>query len=107
MSGAKQVLLPIENSTKIFQNIDEAFKEIQNISKNTLEITSVHAMSSCSLNNNKNNMVDLFGKLRNFKNLHIMDASLLPTNTGQHPQLTVMALVSKLIKKNIENKKFN
>ncbi len=107
LSGAKQVLLPIENSTKICQNIDEAFKEIKNISKNNLEITSVHAMSSCSLNSNKNNMVDLFGKLRNFKNLHIMDASLLPTNTGQHPQLTIMALVSKLIKKNIENKKFN
>lgn len=107
LSGAKQVLLPIENSTKIFESIDGAFKEIQNISKNNLEITSVHAMSSCSLNSDKNNIVDLFGKLKNFKNLHIMDASLLPTNTGQHPQLTIMSLVSKLIKKNIENKKFN
>jgi len=64
-------------------------------------------MSSCSLSGTNNNIVDLFGKLRNFKNLYIMDASLLPTNTGQHPQLTIMALVNKLVKNNIESKKFN
>ena len=29
----------------------------------------------------------------------------MPSNTGQHPQLTIMAMVTKLIQKNIENKK--
>lgn len=107
LSGAKEILLPIENKSILCNNIDQASQEINKLSKQNIEITSVHAMSSCSLSGTNNNIVDLFGKLRNFKNLYIMDASLLPTNTGQHPQLTIMALVNKLVKNNIESKKFN
>ena len=64
-------------------------------------------MSSCSMNRDEQNITNSFGKLKNFKNAHILDASILPSNTGQHPQLTIMSTVSKLIKRNIDNKKFN
>ena len=63
-------------------------------------------MSSCSINKNSKNITNVFGKLKDFKNVHIMDSSVLPSNTGQHPQLTIMSTVSKLIKKNIEFEKF-
>lgn len=106
LSGAKKVLLPIENSTVIFSKFDQAIKEIHNLKKKDIEITSVHAMSSCGLNKKENNIVNNFGLLRNYENIYVMDSSLLPTNTGQHPQLTVMSLVKKLIQKNIELNKF-
>ena len=105
ISGAKEVILPIENNSEVFTKLDDAYRRINSLNKKNLEITSVHAMSSCSMSNKQDNLVDNFGKLKNFKNLHIMDSSILPTNTGQHPQLTIMSTVSKLIKRNIENKK--
>ena len=36
-------------------------------------------MSSCSLNNKEKNFIDKFAKIKNFKNVHVMDASVLPT----------------------------
>tara|TARA_B100000902_G_scaffold400008_1_gene474504 strand:- start:5042 stop:6496 length:1455 start_codon:yes stop_codon:yes gene_type:complete len=106
ISGAKKVLLPIDNSSEIFTNIDKALKVIENLKENDLEITSVHAMSSCSMSSDEKNLIDNFGALKNFENVYLMDSSLMPSNTGQHPQLTIMALVKKLIQKNIENNKF-
>ena len=106
ISGAKEVILPIENTSKVFFNLDYAYNQIDTLKKKNLEITSVHAMSSCSINNNSKNITNVFGKLKDFKNVYIMDSSVLPSNTGQHPQLTIMSTVSKLIKKNIEYEKF-
>lgn len=106
ISGAKKILLPIDNNSEIFIDIDKAFKRIENLNEKDLEINSVHAMSSCSMNKDKNNLVDNFGLLKNFKNVYLMDSSIMPSNTGQHPQLSIMAMVKKLIQKNIENKKF-
>ena len=63
-------------------------------------------MSSCSLSKNENNIVNNFGLLKSYENIYIMDSSLLPTNTGQHPQLTIMSLVKKLIQKNMQYHKF-
>ena len=42
-----------------------------------------------------------------FKNIFIMDASILPSNTGQHPQLTIMSIIKTIIKNNIEQKIFS
>ena len=98
--------MPLESSSEIFTSFDLAIKKIDNLKEKDLEITSVHAMSSCSLNKSEKNIIDNFGLLKNFKNLYIMDSSIMPSNTGQHPQLTIMAMVTKLIQKNIENKKF-
>lgn len=106
ISGAREVILPIENTSEIFFNLDDAFNRINKLNKKNLEITSVHAMSSCSINKDSKNITNTFGKLKNFKNVHIMDSSVLPSNTGQHPQLTIMSTVSNLIKKNIEFEKF-
>mgnify|MGYP001219179620 CR=1 FL=1 len=106
LSGAKKVLLPLESNSEIFTSFDLAIKKIDNLKEKDLEITSVHAMSSCSLNKSEKNIIDNFGLLKNFKNLYIMDSSIMPSNTGQHPQLSIMAMVTKLIQKNIENKKF-
>ncbi len=106
LSGAKEIILPIENSSEIFLNLKDANKRIDSLNKKNLEITSVHAMSSCSMSNEYQNITNTFGQLKNYKNLYIMDSSILPSNTGQHPQLTIMSTVSKLIKRNIENKNF-
>ena len=51
---------------------------------------------------NKNSLTDFNGKLKDFKNIFITDASIIPGNTGESPQATIMAF-SKFITKNLSN----
>ncbi len=106
LSGAKEIILPIEKNNQIFNDLQDAIKRIDNLNKKDLEITSVHAMSSCSMSKNDKNITNTRGLVNGFKNLYIMDSSILPSNTGQHPQLTIMTTVKKLIEKNLESNKF-
>ena len=60
-------------------------------------------MSTLRSSNNKlSGHTNLFGKLNNFQNIFINDASILPSNTGESPQATIMAMA----KHNVKNLKF-
>jgi choline dehydrogenase-like flavoprotein len=43
---------------------------------------------------------DYYGKLKKFKNIFVSDASILPGNTGESPQASIMAY-AKFVGKNI------
>ena len=59
-------------------------------------------MSSMKYMPNKNSLINLNGKLKEFKNIFITDASIIPGNTGESPQATIMVF-SKFITKNLAN----
>tara|TARA_A100001015_G_C14734755_1_gene611307 strand:- start:100 stop:285 length:186 start_codon:yes stop_codon:yes gene_type:complete len=59
-------------------------------------------MSSMRYMPDKDGLTDLNGKLKDFKNIFITDASIIPGNTGESPQATIMAF-SKFIIKNLSN----
>lgn len=48
-------------------------------------------------------MTNYYGQLKNFKNIYINDGSILPGNTGESPQASIMAFA----KYNIQNFKKN
>ena len=95
-AGAEVVVLPLENCQPV--KIYEDAKDI--ISRSSMEqfkLLSVHAMSSCAMGTLYSSVCDLNGKVRGVKNLHICDASILPSNIGESPQGTIMAFSHRLI----------
>jgi choline dehydrogenase-like flavoprotein len=48
----------------------------------------------------KYSVTDAFGRLRGFENVHVVDASALPSNIGESPQGSIMA-ISKMIIDNL------
>jgi choline dehydrogenase-like flavoprotein len=101
-AGAKRVFLPIKGS-KPFNSISEVEDFIPQIKISNLELISVHCMSSCKMGSSaKNSVVDINGKLWNYDNVWVVDASVLPTNIGESPQETIMAF-SHVISEQITN----
>jgi len=102
-SGARKVYLPVIGSVPVMDP-ESSFKQaIQNLKSEDLEIVSVHAMASCPMGTDGNAVTDLSGKIHGFKNIYIMDASILPSNIGESPQGTIMAISHKILQKHIQN----
>ncbi len=58
-----------------------------------MNLSTVHAFSSCPMGENRRLCaVDSYGKVFDFANLYLADASVLPDSPGINPQGTIMAL---------------
>ena len=92
------ILFPIESSKPI-----KSFKDSQDLSENLdhrkLHLISVHGMSSLSCGD-ENSLTEFNGKLKNFENIYVNDASILPDNTGESPQASIMAFAKYSLKIN-------
>jgi choline dehydrogenase-like flavoprotein len=56
----------------------------------------VHAFSTCPAGQRRDRTaVDSFGRVHDFENLYINDASMLPDSPGVNPQGSVMALARR------------
>ncbi|MDA7834670.1 GMC family oxidoreductase [Methylophilaceae bacterium] len=95
-AGAQVLILPLEGSKPVFSYLD-AIKVIKQAALKKFQMLSVHAMSSCAMGINDQNVCDLNGKVRGIKNLYICDASVLPTNIGESPQGTIMAFSHMIV----------
>ena len=69
-----------------------------NLKINKLHLVSVHGMSSLRAGKGDEYHTDYLGKLKNFKNIFINDASILPGNTGESPQASIMSFGKNNIK---------
>ncbi len=98
-SDVCSILFPIENSG-IIKNQKEANNLSENFNKKKLHLVSVHGMSSMRCSSDSDSATNLYGKLNNYKNIIINDASIIPGNTGESPQATIMAF-AKFMTKNI------
>ena len=98
--GAEFIIYPVENAKKIF-SLKEAEDLIENIKIKKLHLISVHGMSSTRSGEEDNCITDYFGKLKNFENIFINDASILPGATGESPQASIMAFAKRNVKNNI------
>ena len=71
-----------------------------NFDKKKLHLISVHGMSSMKYSPNSDCGTNHYGKLNNYENIFINDASIVPSNTGESPQATIMAF-AKFVSKNL------
>lgn len=92
------ILFPIENSLPV-KSILDSNKIIESFDPKNLHLVSVHGMSSLRHSQN-NSETNLFGKLNKYKNIYITDASILPGNTGESPQASIMAFAKYFINNN-------
>lgn len=102
-SGAKKVYLPIIGSDPINDSENSLNQIIKNLKPKDLEIVSVHVMASCSMGSDKNSVTDFSGKIVGYDNIFITDASILPSNIGESPQGTIMAISHEILNKHIHN----
>ena len=95
--GAEKIFYPIEDSNSV-ESLKDTKNILQNLKIKKLHLVSVHGMSSLRSGIEKNSHTNYLGKLKNYDNIFINDASILPGNTGESPQASIMAMVKNNMK---------
>ena len=96
-NDAEKIFFPIEGSTGIC-NLKDSNEISENLNVKKLHLVSVHGMSSLRSGKEENCHTTFSGKLKNYENIFINDASILPGNTGESPQASIMVMVKNNIK---------
>ena len=96
-SGARRVLLPFD-----FLPALESPDQIKTlfahpIPKDEVECLTVHAMGTCKMGVDKrSSVVDAHGESWDVPGLFVADASVFPGPIGVNPQITIMALATRI-----------
>ncbi len=95
--GAEKVLLPfadypIVTSADQLRAIDE-----RRVPRRSLELFTVHLMGTARMGGSaSSSVVDASGELWDLPGCYVADASLFPTAIGVNPQITIMALATRV-----------
>jgi choline dehydrogenase-like flavoprotein len=99
-AGAAEIILPLRTSGDdiICQNISQVENSLVTTKQKSLIGVSVHGMSGCKMGTTpQNSVVDTSCRVWGYDNLFVLDSSVLPTNVGESPQLTIMTMVDEVI----------
>lgn len=108
-AGAKEVFLPVLGCLDDLPGggISEAtLSEIdfEKIPGRQIECASQHPLGSCRMGLSPDSaVVDPNGQVFGMRNLYVADASILPTSLGVNPQITVMAMATRVARHLIGN----
>lgn len=93
-AGAKEIYSPFEGGSTLKGPGDlGALSKVS--SKSAINVTTIHLFSSCPMGELDTCPVDSWGNVKGLDNVHIHDASLLPTSPGVNPQGTIMAIARR------------
>ncbi len=95
--GAEKVLLPFVNQP-VADTVDDlvAIDTLQK-SPSTLELFTPHLMGTCQMGSDPaHSVVGLDGQLWDLPGCYVADASLFPSAIGVNPQITIMALATRV-----------
>jgi choline dehydrogenase-like flavoprotein len=103
-AGAKRLYPAIDDHEPVTDRKDTDFYLHNLLPADRTNLMTIHAFSSCAMGENKNLCaVDSFGKLHDFKNVYINDASILPNSPGVNPQGPLMAIALRNLEKYFGN----
>jgi choline dehydrogenase-like flavoprotein len=95
-AGAKSVHPCIQSLPAITSELDAVKWLDESLPKSSMSLTTVHAFSTCPMGERVDRCAaDSYGKIFNYENLFINDASMLPESPGINPQGTIMALARR------------
>lgn len=95
-AGAKSVYPCVQGLPKIESELEAVKWLDENLPKNKLSLTTVHAFSTCPMGEREDKCAaNSYGKVFGFENLYLNDASLLPDSPGINPQATIMAVARR------------
>lgn len=95
-AGAQEVYAGVQDMPAIKSQMDAVIWLDQLLPRKALSLSTVHAFSTCPIGERRDRCAaDSFGKVFDFDNLYINDASMLPDSPGINPQGTIMALARR------------
>lgn len=98
-AGAKRVYLPVLGAEPFDADSFRRF-ELEKVPGTRIESGSQHPLGSCQMGAVASaSAVDGDGKLWDAKNVFLCDGSVLPTSLGVNPQLTIMAMATRIAQK--------
>lgn len=101
-AGAKDVFIPILGSEPIQADDLESFPWNE-LPYKRLECSSQHPLGTCHMGASKEtSVVDPDGRTWDVPNVWVADGSLLPTSLGVNPQLTIMAMATRVAYKMLD-----
>ncbi len=95
--GADEVILPFSNF-HVAKSIDDlaSIPRTQR-SRSTIELFTVHMMGTCRMGSRAHrSVVNLDGELWDLPGCYVADAGLFPTAVGVNPQITIMAIATRV-----------
>jgi len=95
--GATEVLLPFAHRHVARSPDDLAWIDERSAPAGSLDLFTVHLMGTARMGSRPaDSVVDLEGRLWDLPGCYVADASLFPTAIGTNPQVTIMALATKV-----------
>ena len=101
--GARQLVFPFKTNHPLISSQKEMEQTMQHLKPKDLLGVSVHGMSSCRMGiDPSSSVVNLDGQVWGYDNLYVVDSSILPSNTGESPQGTILATAHELFQRNFD-----
>ena len=95
-AGAREVFLPILGAHGVKPD-DLAALDLSRIPASRLECASQHPLGTCRMGVSQyRSVVKPDGETWDVKDLYVVDGSVLPTSLGVNPQVSVMAVATKI-----------
>ena len=95
-AGAKEIYLPVLGSEGLTPDEFRRYPFAQ-IPASRLEAASQHPLGSSRMGATaSSSVVDSWGKMWDTDNVYIADGGILPTSLGVNPQLTIMAMATRI-----------
>jgi choline dehydrogenase-like flavoprotein len=91
-AGARKVYLPLKTTQGVY-NVEDARRVLDRAKPGLFKLSAYHPMSTARMAGDPSaGVVDGDGRVFNYDNLYVADASIIPSTTIVNPQLTINAL---------------
>jgi choline dehydrogenase-like flavoprotein len=91
-AGARKVYLPLKTTQGVY-NVEDARRVLDRAKPGLFKLSAYHPMSTARMAEDPSaGVVDGDGRVFNYDNLYVADASIIPSTTIVNPQLTINAL---------------
>jgi choline dehydrogenase-like flavoprotein len=98
-AGAREVFAPVAGRGRV-RSPREAAALAGSLRKEDLELVSLHPMGTCRMGvDPARSVVDARGECHEVRGLYVADASVLPSSLGVNPQITIMAVATKIARR--------
>jgi choline dehydrogenase-like flavoprotein len=95
-AGAKRVYPPIASVPELGPGDMERLRSLE-LQPSELALMAFHPLGTCRMGANPMQApVDPAGRLRGYEGLYIADGSIVPSSLGVNPQITIMALATRI-----------
>ena len=96
-AGAKEVFLPVLGSEGLKSPADLDRLDLDHVAGARLESASQHPLGTCRMGTSADTaVVDAWGQAFDLPGLYVADGGIVPTSLGVNPQVTIMALATRI-----------